>query len=309
MYLYVELRAQWYNADGMKENHMLPDLFKKARYISVPLAERIRREAEVDWPPDSFHECSVCKKKTFVDDYENAFKVCPSCGHHQRLSAPERILATADKDSYQELFTDLLTINPLEFPDYDQKIKVLQKRTGLSEAVCTGQCTILEQPTLLAVMDSRFMMASMGSVVGEKLALLFEYGRDNNLPVIVFTASGGARMQEGILSLMQMAKVSGAVEAHSRAGGLYITVLTDPTTGGVTASFAMLGDIILSEPRALVGFAGRRVIEGTIHHRLPDDFQSAEFQCSHGFVDAIVRRSDMRLTLGKLLKWHGRGGR
>jgi len=283
---------------------MIKDLFKKARYISVPLAQRVRKASEIDLPPDLYCLCSGCKKMVFRDDYENARKVCPLCGRHERLSAPERVLITADHGSFTPLFDELSSADPLGFPGYSQKIEVLQKRTGLREAVVTGRCTIEGAPAMLAVMDSRFLMASMGSVVGEKLTRLFEQAIGEKLPVIVFAASGGARMQEGVLSLMQMAKVSGAVGAHSAAGGLYITVLTDPTTGGVTASFAMLGDIILSEPGALIGFTGRRVIEGTIRQKLPDDFQSAEFQRAHGFVDRIVPRAQMRETLGKLLKWH-----
>ncbi len=286
----------------------LSDLFKKARYISVPLAERVLRESQVDMPTDSYITCPGCQKQVYQDDFEAAFHVCPLCGRHQRLSAPERVLCTADADSFIELFGDLTSQDPLNFPGYARKVEVLQKKTGLREAVVTGECLIQGKPALLGVMDSRFMMASMGSVVGEKLALLFERGIETGHPVILFTASGGARMQEGILSLMQMAKVSGAVGAFSQAGGLYITVLTDPTTGGVTASFAMLGDIILSEPGALIGFAGKRVIEGTIQHKLPDDFQSADFQLSHGFVDALVPRGQMRDTLGKLLSWHRKGG-
>lgn len=282
----------------------LKDLFKKARYISVPLAQRVMEEAGTELPPDLYVNCPVCRKSVFREEYESAFKVCPHCGKHERLSAPERVLATADPGSFEELFDGFVTKNPLEFPSYTQKIEALQKKTGLDEAVVTGRCRVMGEETLLAVMDSRFLMASMGSVVGEKLARLFELGREKNLPVVVFTASGGARMQEGILSLMQMAKVSGAVGLHGGAGNLYITVLTDPTTGGVTASFAMLGDIILAEPGALVGFAGKRVIEGTIHQKLPEDFQSAEFQRAHGFVDEIVPRGALRETLGKLLTWH-----
>ena len=178
----------------------------------------------------------------------------------------------------------------------------LQEKTGLRDAVVTGECTIKTKPCVIGVMDSHFMMASMGSVVGEKIARAFERATEKRLPVILFTASGGARMQEGILSLMQMAKTSAAVKKHSDAGLLYITVLTDPTTGGVTASFASLGDIIIAEPKVLIGFAGRRVIEGTIRQRLPDDFQSAEFLLQHGFVDMIVERKNMRRTLSKLLR-------
>ena len=283
---------------------MIKDMLKKARYISVPLAQRVRREAEVDLPSDLFYQCPGCRKPVFREEFDNADKVCPRCGRHDRLSAPERIRITTDPGSFTPLFEGLSTVNPLGFPGYAQKVKTLQKRTGLHEAVVTGRCTIAGAPAMLAAMDSRFLMASMGSVVGEKLTRLFEQADEERLPVIVFAASGGARMQEGILSLMQMAKVSGAVGAHGANGGLYITVLTDPTTGGVTASFAMLGDIILAEPGALIGFTGRRVIEGTIRQKLPDDFQSAEFQRDHGFVDHIVPRAKMRETLGKLLKIH-----
>ncbi|MDR0670942.1 MAG: acetyl-CoA carboxylase, carboxyltransferase subunit beta [Oscillospiraceae bacterium] len=283
---------------------MLKDLFKKARYVSVPLAQRVRQEAEVDLPDDLYRPCPSCGKTVFREEFEAAHKVCPLCGWHERLTAPERILATADTDSFEELFAGVRTVDPLEFPGYMRKVDVLRKKTGLEEAVVTGRCRIQGRETLLAVMDSRFLMASMGSVVGEKLTRLFELGRAEGRPVVLFTASGGARMQEGILSLMQMAKVSGAVGAHGAAGGLYIPVLTDPTTGGVTASFAMLGDIILAEPGALIGFAGKRVIEGTIHHQLPEDFQRAEFQQTHGFVDSIVPRGALRDTLGKLLAWH-----
>ncbi|MFT9057571.1 MAG: acetyl-CoA carboxylase carboxyltransferase subunit beta, partial [Ethanoligenens sp.] len=199
-------------------------------------------------------------------------------------------------------------LNPIGFPDYEKKVEALSQKTGLREAVVTGQCRIEGEQTVIGVMDSRFMMASMGSVVGEKITRAFEYATREGLPVVLFTASGGARMQEGIVSLMQMAKTSAAVARHSDAGLLYITVMTDPTTGGVTASFASLGDIILVEPKALVGFAGRRVIEGTIHQHLPDDFQSAEFQLEHGFADAIVTRAEMKAVLGRLLRMHTKGG-
>lgn len=286
----------------------MKDLFQKARYISVPLAQRVKQESEVDLPLDLYCQCTGCKKPLFREEFELANKVCPLCGKHERLTVSERLLATADPGSFEELFEGLATLNPLGFPDYSKKVDILKKKTGLEEAVVTGRCTIKGEPAMLAIMESRFLMASMGSVVGEKLTRLFEQATLEQLPVVIFTASGGARMQEGILSLMQMAKVCGAVGAHGAAGGLYITVLTDPTTGGVTASFAMLGDIILSEPGALIGFAGRRVIEGTIHQKLPDGFQSAEFQQDHGFVDRIVPRSELPETLSKLLHWHRKGG-
>ena len=196
-------------------------------------------------------------------------------------------------------------LDPISFPGYAEKVAQLQEKTGLRDAVLTGECTINGSRTVVIVMDSHFFMASMGSVVGEKITRAFERAAEKQLPVIAFTASGGARMQEGILSLMQMAKTSAAVQRHNEAGQLYITVLTDPTTGGVTASFASLGDIILAEPKVLIGFAGRRVIEGTIKQHLPDDFQLAEFMLAHGFVDQIVERSKLRRTLSSLLRLHG----
>ena len=195
--------------------------------------------------------------------------------------------------------------DPLQFPGYARKVEALQTMTGLKDAVITGECTIKGSRTVLIIMDSHFMMASMGSVVGEKITRAFETATEKGLPVVAFTASGGARMQEGIISLMQMAKTSAAVAKHNDAGLLYLTVMTDPTTGGVTASFASLGDIILAEPKVLIGFAGRRVIEGTIRQRLPDNFQLAEFLQEKGFVDMIVERRSMRSTLSHLLKLHG----
>ena len=203
------------------------------------------------------------------------------------------------------MFTGIETKDPLNFPNYQEKLALTREKTGLDEAVLTGTASIKGHKTALGIMDSNFIMASMGTVVGEKITRLFEYATEHKLSVVLFTASGGARMQEGIMSLMQMAKVSAAVQRHSAAGLFYLTVLTDPTTGGVTASFAMEGDIILAETQALVGFAGRRVIESTVREKLPDDFQKAEFLMEHGFVDAIVKRGDMRDTLATLLAFHG----
>ena len=231
-------------------------------------------------------------------------KVCSNCGYHARLTAAERIEEIADNFTFVEYDKHMKSVNPIDFEGYPDKILQQRRRTGLREAVITGECQIMGRPCALGVMDARFMMASMGSVVGEKITRLFERAEEKNFPVILFTASGGARMQEGIISLMQMAKTSGAVGRHSQKGLLYITVLTDPTTGGVTASFASLGDIIIAEPKVMIGFAGRRVIESTIKQRLPDDFQSAEFALQHGFVDMIVERRDMRKTLAQLLRLH-----
>lgn len=231
-------------------------------------------------------------------------KICPKCAKLFRMNARDRIRAVADEGSFEEFDVTMESTNPLNFPDYAEKIKSTQDKTGLKDAIKTGKCTIEGRPCIIAVMDSGFMMASLGSVVGEKLTRAFEYATENKLPVIVFTCSGGARMQEGIISLMQMAKVSAAVARHSQAGLLYITVLTDPTYGGVTASYAMLGDIILSEPKAAIGFAGRRVIEGTIKQKLPDEFQTAEFLLEHGFIDSIVERERLPEILGRILKLH-----
>jgi acetyl-CoA carboxylase carboxyl transferase subunit beta len=262
-------------------------------------------DSKVDIPDNLMFKCPRCQNVCFQEEFEKTSKVCPACGYHSRISAAERLEMTVDKGSFIEYDANMISKNPIDFPDYDQKQKELREKTGLKDAIITGEAKIRGIKCVIAVMDSRYMMASMGSVVGEKLARAFENAAAQELPVVVFAASGGARMQEGIVSLMQMAKTSGAVARHSEKGLLYITVLTDPTTGGVTASFASLGDIIIAEPKVLIGFAGRRVIEGTIKQRLPDDFQSAEFMLKNGFVDMIVERKAMRRTLAHLLKLHG----
>lgn len=282
---------------------MLEDLFKvvKTRLADEKLPLPM---SKVSIPSDLLFKCPRCQKVLYMDDFVANKKVCPECNYHARLSADERLHMTVDKGSFYEYDKDMSDANPIDFKGYPEKIAELQKETGLKDGVVTGECTIRGERCVIGVMDSRFMMASMGSVVGEKITRAFERAAEQSLPVVLFTASGGARMQEGIVSLMQMAKTSAAVARHSQKGLLYITVLTDPTTGGVTASFASLGDIILAEPKVLVGFAGRRVIEGTIKQRLPDDFQSAEFLKEHGFVDMIVERGLLRGTLQKLLKLH-----
>lgn len=276
---------------------MLIDLFQKTRDSSM----RMKSPENTDRPDRACKGCgAVLKARTFG---KNLY-VCPVCGRYSRLLARTRIRFTADPDSFHELFSSIKTLNPLDFEGYEEKIRTLNQKTGMNDAVVTGLCTIDGIQACLGVMDSHFMMASMGSVVGEKITRLFEYATEHSLPVVLFTCSGGARMQEGMFSLLQMAKVSGAVMRHSQAGNLYITVLTDPTTGGVTASFASLGDIILAEPHTTIGFAGRRVIEGTIGEKLPDDFQTAEFLQSHGFCDKIVPRNQMKQTLATLLRLH-----
>ena len=253
--------------------------------------------------------CPICKSYETRRAIAKQKVTCPHCGHHFRIGARTRIKALCDKDSFHELFSNIETIDPLEFPGYQDKMDRGRAVSGEEEGVVCGIAKIRHQRCAVFVMEPGFMMGSMGSVVGEKIARLFEYAAEHELPVVGFTASGGARMQEGILSLMQMAKTSGAVEQHSKKGGLYITVLTDPTTGGVTASFAMLGDIILSEPNATIGFAGRRVIEQTTKKKLPEDFQKAEFLLEHGFIDRIVERGELKQTLSDILRVHRAPGK
>lgn len=231
--------------------------------------------------------------------------VC-SCGYHFRMNARQRIKMIADRDSFKELFSDIKSGNPLNFPGYDDKLETTKTASGEEEAVVCGVAEIDKRKCCIFVMNSYFMMGSMGSAVGERITLTFEYATEHRLPVIGFTVSGGARMQEGLLSLMQMAKTSAAVKRHSDAGLLYITVITDPTTGGVTASFAMDADITLAEPGATIGFAGARVIEQTTRKSLPKEFQKAEFVLKHGFVDRIVPRAEQKKLLSELLKMHER---
>ncbi len=269
--------------------------------------ERSAESALINRPfvPDAMWiKCPGCNTMLLATDMEENLHVCTKCGHHFKMSARDRIALLADKGSFVEFDKDLESKNILDFPNYDKKLADVKAKTGEKESVVTGRALLGGIEVVLCVMNPMFIMGSMGTVTGEKITRAFEYATENRLPVIVCTVSGGARMQEGILSLMQMAKTSGAVKRHSDAGLLYITVLTDPTTGGVTASFAMEGDIILSEPNALVAFAGPRVIEQTIRQKLPKDFQTAEFVLEKGFIDAVVKREDLRNTLEKLLIIH-----
>ena len=280
---------------------------RKEKYIRINPNRSVRNGIDhqvPEVPYELFAKCPGCKQAIYQKDLGQA-KICPNCSYTFRISAKERLDLTVDEGSFQELFTGIKTENPLNFPGYMEKLAATKEKTGLDEAVVTGVASIKGQKTALAIMDSNFIMASMGTVVGEKITKLFEHAIEEKLPVVIFTASGGARMQEGIMSLMQMAKISAAVKRHSNAGLLYLTVLTDPTTGGVTASFAMEGDIILAEPQTLIGFAGRRVIENTVRETLPDDFQKAEFLQEHGFVDAIVKRTELADTIATLLSFHG----
>ena len=270
----------------------LKSIFKKTPVIKPEVPEGLLKR------------CNKCGKGIFTEDYKKNLYICPKCGGYLRMPAQKRIEFLTEADSFEEWDTGLSTENPLHMIGYPDKIKALQDKTKLDEAVITGKARIGENEVALMVMDGRFLMASMGEVVGEKIARGVERATKEKLPVIIFTCSGGARMQEGMTSLMQMAKTSAALKRHSDAGLLYITVLTDPTTGGVTASFAMLGDIILAEPKALIGFAGPRVIEQTIHKKLPKGFQRSEFLLKHGFIDKIVERKDMKTVLEQILTMH-----
>ena len=252
--------------------------------------------------------CPSCGRVLHDDDLVNNQFVCPYCGHHFAIPARDRIKMIADDGQFRELDAALVSTDPLEFPDYPDKLAKLRSKTRQGDAIVTGIAKIGGVRVAVAALDTRFLMASMGGVVGEKLTRLIERATKQHLPLFVFSAIGGARMQEGIISLMQMAKTSAAIQRFSDKGGLYISVLTHPTTGGVTASFASLGDIMLAEPGALIGFAGPRVIEQTIGEKLPEGFQSAEFQLEHGFLDAVVPRARMRSTLIRVLSLHGKGG-
>ena len=278
-------------------------IFKKRQYgvVTMPLDE-----SNVPVVPDgTWVKCDKCGKILYKKYLTDNLNVCSNCNHYFRLGAFERIAMICDEDSFNEFGKDIETEVGLDFPNYKEKLDKSMKKSKLKEGVITGECRINGINSIIAVMDSNFMMGSMGTVVGEKITQAVERAIEKELPLIIFTASGGARMQEGILSLMQMAKVSSAIARLNETGLLYVTVLTDPTTGGVTASFAMLGDIIISEPGALIGFAGRRVIEGTIKQSLPDNFQTAEFLLENGFIDKIVKRSELKSTIGDILMLHG----
>ena len=281
----------------------LKSIFKKTPVIK-PEVKETASQIKPEVPEGLLKRCNKCGKGIFTEDYKKNLYICPKCGGYLRMPAQKRIEFLTEADSFEEWDTGLSTENPLHMIGYPDKIKALQDKTKLDEAVITGKARIGENEVALMVMDGRFLMASMGEVVGEKIARGVERATKEKLPVIIFTCSGGARMQEGMTSLMQMAKTSAALKRHSDAGLLYITVLTDPTTGGVTASFAMLGYIILAEPKALIGFAGPRVIEQTIHKKLPKGFQRSEFLLKHGFIDKIVERKDMKTVLEQILTMH-----
>ena len=264
----------------------------------------VKNEKAADMMIGKWVKCDKCKEIIYKEDLHNNLSVCPNCGKHFRLSSRRRIRQIVDEGTFEEIGSEILTKDPLNFDGYLKKVESLKEKTKIEEAVKCGICKIEGEEVVLGVMDGNFLMGSMGSAVGERITLAIETAIEKKLPLVLFCVSGGARMQEGIVSLMQMAKTSSAIAKLNEAGLLYISVLTDPTTGGVTASFASLGDIILAEPHALIGFAGPRVIEQTIKQKLPEGFQSSEFLLEHGFIDKIVERKDMKQTIGKLLKLH-----
>ena len=284
----------------------LDNVFKKTR-IAVGRKNYITFTRRPEVPEGLLRKCNKCGGAIIAEDVKKDHYICPKCGGYFRVHARRRIEMVTDEGSFEEWDSDLQGGNPLEYKGYEEKLEKLQEKTGLSEAVITGKAKIDGRETAIGVCDRRFLMASMGEAVGEKIARAVERATEERLPVILFACSGGARMQEGIVSLMQMAKTSAALKHHSDAGLLYISILTDPTTGGVTASFAMLGDVILAEPKALIGFAGPRVIEQTIGQKLPEGFQRAEFLLEHGFLDAIVERPQMKAVLSKILALHENG--
>ncbi len=274
-------------------------LFRKTKYSQVPARPNI--------PKDLANKCTKCNTISIKQDLEKSLWVCNRCGQHLPVTAWQRINFTVDKESFSETDLGLTTADPLGFPQYEEKIQKARHISGLEEAVITGQGKILGHPVCLGVLSPQFMLGSMGSVVGEKLARMLDRAAENKTPAIIFSASGGARMQESILSLFQMAKVSASLARLDRQGVLYISVMTNPTTGGVSASFAMLGDINIAEPGALIGFAGPRVIQQTIGQRLPTGFQSSDFVLEHGMLDMVLPRAQMRATLGRILSLHAGG--
>ncbi|WP_077619055.1 acetyl-CoA carboxylase, carboxyltransferase subunit beta [Bacillus sinesaloumensis] len=283
---------------------MLKDFFvKKKKYASIP-----SEQARQDVPEGIMSKCPNCKKIMYTKELMKNDKVCISCGYHYQMTSYERIESLLDEGSFIEFDKTIVSENPLGFPDYLEKLEKDRQKTGINEAVVTGEGTIEGNRIVLAIMDSSFRMGSMGSVVGEKITRAIEKAKEEKVPFLIFTASGGARMQEGVLSLMQMAKTSSALKLFSDQGGLIISVMTHPTTGGVSASFASLGDFNFAEPGALIGFAGRRIIEQTIREELPEDFQTAEFLLKHGQLDAVIHRHELKDSLANIVDIHVNGG-
>lgn len=280
---------------------MIVDKIKKR---NVPTNHK---NSNIDIPIGKWVKCENCKEILYKETIRNNFNICPNCGHYFRMHINRRLELIIDKDTYKKFDLNIETTNPLDLEDYPKKLKTLREKTGLTEAVTCGTGKIKGEDVVICIMDSGFLMGSMGAVVGEKITYAIEEAIKQKLPLIIFSVSGGARMQEGIISLMQMAKTTAALTKLDEAGLLYISVLTDPTYGGVTASFASLGDIILAEPHAMIGFAGQRVIKQTIGEELPEDFQTAEFLLEHGFIDKIVERKDLKDTIYDLIMFH-KGG-
>ena len=276
----------------------------KVKKVNEAEKSNVRNEKAADMMIGKWVKCDACKEIIYKDELHANLSVCPNCGKHFRLSARRRIKQIADEGTFKEIGKDILTKDPLEFKGYMKKVEGLREKTKIDEAVKCGICEIEGEKAVLGVMDGNFLMGSMGEAVGERITLAIETAIKKKLPLVMVCVSGGARMQEGIISLMQMAKTSSAIAKLNKAGLLYISVLTDPTTGGVTASFASLGDIILAEPKALIGFAGPRVIEQTIKQKLPEGFQRSEFLLEHGFIDKIVERKDMKETIAELIRLH-----
>ncbi len=280
---------------------MVIDKVKKVNYEEK---ETKRNEKAADMMIGKWVKCERCKEIIYKEELHKNLSVCPNCGKHFRLSSRRRIKQLVDEGTFEEIGKEILTKDPLEFKGYLKKVELLKEKTKIEEAVKCGICEIEGEKLVLGVMDGNFLMGSMGAAVGERITLAIETAIEKKLPLVMFCVSGGARMQEGIISLMQMVKTSSALAKFNKEGLLYISVFTDPTTGGVTASFASLGDIILAEPNALIGFAGPRVIEQTIKQKLPEGFQSSEFLLEHGFIDKIVERKDMRETIANLIRLH-----
>lgn len=288
---------------------MWKDIFVKRKYGTIRVTSSgVSTEQKTlspeDYDKDIFTKCPSCGEVLINIDLENNLNICSKCGYHFRIDSARRIRYTFDEGSVEYFDSQLESLNPLNYPGYSEKLESLEDSLGMKEGVATGRAEVNGNPLCFGIMDWRFMMGSMGSVVGEKLSRMVERATEMKLPAVIFSVSGGARMQEGMYSLSQMAKVSAALKRHSKNGLLFISVLTDPTTGGVTASFASLGDIILAEPGATIGFAGKRVIEQTIKQKLPEDFQSAEFLMEHGFVDMIVPRDEMKSILSNMVELH-----